>query len=209
MLAQLIVAVDYVAVAVFAVTGALVASRKQLDIIGFLWLAIVTGVGGGTVRDLLLDLPVFWIKNPGYIVVAAAAAILVYLTAHMPRSRYQLILWLDAIGLAFYAVLGAEKALVAGAAPLIAVVMGMITASLGGIIRDVLGHEPSILLKKEIYITAALAGATVYVTALGLTLPAIAAAVLGAAAAFGLRSGAILKGWSLPTYRSRPGREVD
>lgn len=207
MLAQILLAFDYLAVAVFAVTGALTASRKQMDVIGFLWLAIVTGVGGGTVRDLLLDQPVFWIRSPSYILVASAAALVVYFTAHIPNSRYKLILWLDAIGLAFVTVLGAEKALAANAAPVIAVVMGTITASLGGIIRDILGHEPSILLKKEIYITAALAGAVAYVAALGLGAPPPVAAVAGALAAFLLRAGAIARGWSLPTYRARPGRE--
>jgi len=207
MLAQILLAFDYLAVAVFAVTGALTASRKQMDVIGFLWLAIVTGVGGGTVRDLLLDQPVFWIRSPSYILVASAAALVVYFTAHIPNSRYKLILWLDAIGLAFVTVLGAEKAIAAGAAPVIAVVMGTITASLGGIIRDILGHEPSILLKKEIYITAALAGAVAYVAALGLGSPPPVAAVAGALAAFLLRAGAIARGWSLPTYRARPGRE--
>ncbi|HRK17589.1 MAG TPA: trimeric intracellular cation channel family protein [Hyphomicrobiaceae bacterium] len=207
MLAQILLAFDYLAVAVFAVTGALTASRKQMDVIGFLWLAIVTGVGGGTVRDLLLDQPVFWIRSPSYILVASAAALVVYFTAHIPNSRYKLILWLDAIGLAFVTVLGAEKALAVGAAPVIAVVMGTITASLGGIIRDILGHEPSILLKKEIYITAALAGAVAYVAALGLGAPVPVAAVVGAATAFLLRAGAIARGWTLPTYRARPGRE--
>lgn len=208
MLAQILLAFDFAAVAVFAITGALTASRKQLDIIGFVWLAIVTGVGGGTVRDLLLAQPVFWIGTPVYILIAAAAAVLVYFTAHIPSSRYRLILWLDAVGLAFVTVLGAEKALVAGASPVIAVVMGTITASLGGIIRDVLGHEPSILLKKEIYISAALAGSVVYVAALGVGAPAPLAAIVAALSAFALRAGAIILGWTLPTYRARPGREV-
>lgn len=208
MLAQSLTTLDYIAVAVFAITGALTASRKELDLIGFLWLAIVTGIGGGTFRDLLLQKPVFWIIEPTYIVIASLAAVLVYLTAHIPQSRYQWILWLDAIGLAFVTIVGADKAINAGASPIIAVIMGMLTASLGGIIRDILGHEPSILLKREIYISAALAGAIVYVVLLTFSVPQIFAALLGAMTTFILRAGAITRGWSLPTYRRRPGREV-
>ena len=207
MLPQALTLIDFLAVAVFATTGALTASRKELDIIGFLWLAIVTGIGGGTFRDLLLGQPVFWIKEPAYIVIASAAALLVYVTAHIPQSRYIWILWLDAIGLAFVTILGADKALSVGASPIIAVVMGMLTASLGGIIRDILGHEPSILLKREIYISATIAGAVCYVGALTLGVPQIAAVILGAAVTFALRAGAIVRGWSLPTYRARPGRD--
>lgn len=207
MLAQSLTTLDYIAVAVFAITGALTASRKELDLIGFLWLAFVTGIGGGTFRDLLLQQPVFWIKEPTYIIVATVAAVVVYFTAHIPQSRYKWILWLDAIGLAFVTIVGADKAITAGASPVIAVVMGMLTASLGGIIRDILGHEPSILLKREIYISAALVGAIVYVATLSIGAPQILGALLGAVATFALRAGAITRGWSLPTYRPRPGRD--
>lgn len=199
-------AIDLIAVAVFAITGALTASRKQLDIVAFIWLGVVTGVGGGTLRDLLLGVPVFWVQQPAFVVVSAAVAALVFFVAHIPQSRYRVLLWLDAVGLAFVSVAGAEKALAAGAGPTIAVVMGIITAAVGGIVRDVLGQEPSILLKKEIYITAALLGAVAYVAALGAGAPVPAAQALGIVLAFGLRALAISRGWSLPTYRTRPGR---
>jgi uncharacterized membrane protein YeiH len=204
--------IDLIAVAVFAVTGALTASRKQLDVVAFVWLGVVTGVGGGTLRDLLLGVPVFWIRQPAFVLVSTAASVLVFFFAHMPLSRYRVILWLDAVGLAFVAVAGAEKALTAGAGATIAVVMGVITAVVGGIVRDVLGQEPSILLRKEIYITAALLGAVTYVLALGLGGTQALAQMLGIASAFVLRALAIVRGWSLPTYRARPGRteaEID
>jgi uncharacterized membrane protein YeiH len=201
--------IDLVAVAVFAVTGALTASRKEMDIIGFIWLGVVTGVGGGTLRDLLLGLPVFWVREPAFVLVSAAVAALVYFVAHIPQSRYRVLLWLDAVGLAFVAVAGAEKALAAGAGATIAVVMGVITAAVGGIVRDVLGQEPSIILKREIYVTAALLGAVAYVAALGVGATPVAAQALGIALAFGLRALAIARGWSFPTYRARPGRTED
>jgi uncharacterized membrane protein YeiH len=104
------VALDWLGVIAFAVTGALAASRKEMDVIGFIVLGTVTGIGGGTLRDLLLGLPVFWIREPAYLVACALVSVLVFFAAHNPRSRYRFLLWLDAIGLALFAVTGAEKA---------------------------------------------------------------------------------------------------
>ena len=162
-LANVQLAVDLMAAAVFAVTGALVASRKQMDIVGFLWLGVVTGIGGGTVRDLLISAPVFWVRDPSPVIACLAAAVAVYFTAHHLSSRYRAILWLDALGLSLATIAGTAKALDAGTGALVAVVMGVITAAVGGIIRDVLGQEPSIILRREIYVTASLLGAIVFV----------------------------------------------
>lgn len=192
------IVIDLVAVAVFAVTGALSASRRGMDVIGYLWLGAVTGVGGGTVRDLLIGQPVFWVREPNYVIVAAVAALLVYFIAHLPRSRYRVILWLDAVGLALVSVAGAAKALSSGTGPAVAVVMGMITATLGGIFRDILAHQPSILLAREIYVTASLVGSGVYVAAMAAGASGWIAATAGMAAAFGLRAGALARGWTLP-----------
>src|SRR5882672_6162716 len=159
-----ITTLDWFGVAVFAVTGALLASRKQMDIFGFALLGTATGVGGGSVRDILLgNLPVFWIQQPLYVAICVTVSAVVFFTAHIPESRYRLLMWLDAVGLAFFCVVGASKGLEAGAGPIIAVVMAVITASFGGIIRDVIGGESPFLLRKEIYVTAALAGALVFV----------------------------------------------
>jgi uncharacterized membrane protein YeiH len=204
-----IVVLDYAGIAVFAATGALSASRKELDIIGFLFLAAITGVGGGTVRDLILGVPVFWVVNHDYLAVCAAVALIVYFTAHRIESRYKLLLWLDAVGLAAYAVYGAWKGLVVtGSAP-VAIVTGMLTATLGGILRDQIAGEPSVLMRQEIYVTAAMAGAVAF-SILGIAgLPTVAAALAAFAIAFLIRAGAIRYGWSIPTYRSRPGRRPE
>ena len=146
---------DFLGVALFAATGALAASRKQLDIIGFLFLAGITGTGGGTVRDLILGVPVFWVQQQAYILVCAATAVGVYFTAHLIESRYRLLLWLDAVALAAYGVFGAYKGLMVTGSPTVALVMGMITGTLGGILRDVLAGEPSVLLRQEVYVAAA------------------------------------------------------
>lgn len=103
MLEWVITTLDWFGVAVFAVTGALVASRKEMDIFGFALLATVTGVGGGTVRDLVLGLPVFWVKQPAYVAICIAVSVVVFFTAHIPESRYRLLMWLDAMGRRFSA----------------------------------------------------------------------------------------------------------
>lgn len=200
---------DLVAAAVFAVTGALVASRKQMDVVGFMWLGVVTGVGGGTVRDLLLGVPVFWVRDPAPVVACLIASTVAFFTAHLVQSRYRLILWLDAVGLALVTIAGTAKGLDNGAGPVVAVVMGVVTAAVGGIIRDVLGHEPSIILRREIYVTASVVGAVSYVGLTGFGVERTLAALAGGFAAFLVRSLAMSLGWSLPTYRSRPGREID
>ena len=201
---------DYCGVAVFAATGALAASRKQLDIIGFIFLAILTGVGGGTIRDLMLGAtPVFWVGQPGYLTVATVTAVLVYFTAHRVWSRYIVLLWLDAIGLAAYCVIGAAKGLALGAPPLIAVVTGVMTATFGGILRDIVAGEPSVLLRPEVYVTAALTGSAAYVGLSSLDAPNAVAALAAMALAFAVRGGALAFGWTFPVYKARAGRELE
>lgn len=206
---NLVTFLDYSGVAVFAATGALSASRKQMDIIGFLFLAGVTGIGGGTFRDLILDVPVFWIANHDYVLVCAAIAVLVFFTAHRVESRYKLLLWLDAIGLAAFAVMGAAKGLMVTGSPVIAIIMGVLTATFGGILRDILAGEPSVLLRPEVYVTAALAGAGVYTLGDLAALPPIVCQLGGFIAALAVRGGAIRFGWRIPPYKSRPGRRPE
>jgi len=201
---------DYLAIAVFAATGALSASRKQLDIVGFIFLASVTGIGGGTFRDLILgQAPVFWVRNPNYLFVCFASAIVVYFTAHRFEYRYRLLMWLDAIGMSAYAALGASKGLAATGSAEVAIVTGMLTAAFGGILRDILAGEPSVLLRPEIYISAAMAGAAVYTAADMLGAGQIAAFVLAMLVAFVIRGGALIFGWTFPVYKARPGRHPD
>ena len=201
-----IVFLDYAGVALFAATGALAASRKQLDIIGFLFLGAVTGIGGGTARDLILGVPVFWIEQHYYIAVCAATAVAVYFTANLIESRYRMLLWLDAIALSAYAVFGAYKGLMVADSAVVAVVMGMITGTLGGIFRDVLAREPSVLMRQEIYVAAALAGAVSFVATQGAGFSLTWAAGIAFFLALAARSGALVFGWTLPAYRSRPER---
>jgi uncharacterized membrane protein YeiH len=195
-------ALDYLGVFVFAATGALAAAQKKHDIITFAFFAAVTGIGGGTLRDLLIAAPVFWVKDAGYLLACGAATVLVWLIGGR-LARLRALLWLDAAGLAAYCVLGAAKALALGVAAPVAVVMGVLTACFGGVIRDVLAGEPSILLRREIYATAALAGASVFVAAAIAGAPEFAALAMGGLVALGVRAGAIVFGWTLPGFRDR------
>lgn len=197
---------DWAGVALFAATGALAASRRQLDIIGFVFLATITGIGGGTARDLILGVDVFWIRQSSYIMICVATAVCVYFTAHLLESRYRLLLWLDALGLAAYGVYGAYKGLAVTGSPVIAIVMGMLTGTLGGILRDIIAGEPSAVMRRDIYITAALIGAGGYVMAAEAGVLAPLPSVIGFVLAFGVRSGALAFGWTMPSYKSKPGR---
>ncbi|WP_430241436.1 trimeric intracellular cation channel family protein [Neorhizobium sp. DAR64861/K0K2] len=207
---SLLMILDYAGIAVFAATGALAASRKELDLIGFLFFAAVTGLGGGTVRDIILGrTPVFWVLDPTYILICVVTGVVVYLTAHRVEWRYRLLIWLDAVGLAAYSVLGAAKGLAATGSPTIAIITGALTAAFGGILRDLLVNEPSVLLRSEIYITASIAGAAAFTAAQALGFPQYVSSGVGVLVAFALRGGAIHYGWTLPRYKSRPGRPAD
>ncbi len=203
-------ALDWLGVIVFAISGALVASRKQMDVVGFALLGTVTGIGGGTLRDLLLAQgPVFWVREPTYLILCVVVSCAVFFTAHIPQSRYRVLLWFDALGLALFAVAGAERALIAGSGPVVAVAMGVITATFGGIIRDVLGNESPVVLSREIYVTAALIGASMFIVLSGFGLARESALGAGLLAGLVVRGMALRRGWSLPRYRERPGRTLD
>ena len=197
----------WLAVAVLAVAGALSASRKQLDPVGFMLVACLCAFGGGTVRDVILNQPVFWLAVPAMVGLAAGLAILVFFTAHLLERRFVVLLWADAVGLGLFAVLGAEAAQRAGATPWVAVLMGTVTATFGGVLRDIVCAEVPLILRREIYATAAALGAVVFIllqeAGTGRTVAVSAGILVG----FGARAAAIATGWSLPAYRARPGRD--
>ncbi len=205
---SLITLLDLTSVMVFALTGALVASRAQLDVVGFCFFANLTAVGGGTVRDVLLDRnPVFWMAQPAYLGVACAAALVVFFTAHLIESRYRLLLWLDACALAMAVAAGSGVAQSLEQPAPVVVVMGMITGCLGGLMRDVVSNEVPLVLKQgELYVTCAFAGSTATVIASAFDFGDGMAALACAVVTFTLRAGSMYFGWCLPVYRSRPPR---
>ena len=190
---------DLAGTAVFALTGALLAARLRQTFVTMSFFALVTGVGGGSVRDLLIGAPVFWVRDPWVAPVCLGVALAAWFT---PRKWWEgkLLEWADAAGLAAYTVLGTAKALAFGLPLVPAMLMGVITGCVGGIIRDVLAGRPSIIMRPEIYVTAAALSAGL--CALGQTLGAPRELIwpLAALAGFGLRGMAIAKGLSLPAY---------
>lgn len=206
--ATLILFLDYGSVLVFALTGALVASRAQLDPVGFIFMAALTAVGGGTLRDLLLGRDtVFWVDQPAYVLMAAAAALVVFWTAHLFESRYQLLVWLDSVALSVAAAAGAGVAMEGGFGPVIIVIMGVFTGTFGGLMRDVVSNEVPLVLKQgQLYLTAAFGGALTAAVLAWLDAPRGTALIACAIVVWVLRAGSLLRGWKLPVYRPRPPR---
>lgn len=201
-LAAVLPVIDAVGMVAFAISGALAGARKRMDLVGLIMLAAVTGLGGGTLRDVLLGrLPLFWLRAPELLATTTAAAILVFFLAPRVRLSGRLLLWADALGMALYAVLGAEIALLAGADAWAAMLLGMVTATFGGIARDILCAEVPLILQREIYALAALAGAGLFVLLRlnGVWRETALLAAMGLA--FGIRGLALARGWSLPPYR--------
>lgn len=198
---------DFASVLVFALTGALVASRAQLDIVGFAFMAALTGLGGGTLRDLLLDRTPIWIANPTYLGLAVGAAVLVFFTAHRLESRYRAILWLDAAALAVAVAAGAGIAWDLGLNASTVLVMGVATGCAGGLMRDVVANELPLVLKQgEPYVTCALVGSLALILAESFGLSSGKGLMICALTTFVLRAGSLHFDWHIPVYKSRPPR---
>src|SRR6476469_8568033 len=185
-----LVLLDIFGIAVFAVSGALLAAENRQTLVTFIFFAVVTGVGGGTLRDLLIGAPVFWVHRNSTLLLCIGAALLVWLTSRR-RFAGQALLWFDAAGLAADSTYGAAKALAFGVAPVPAFAMGVLTACVGGIIRDVLAGKPSILMRPELYVTAAALSSGLFVGLELVGVPMWIAALVATPAGFGLRGMAI------------------
>jgi uncharacterized membrane protein YeiH len=191
---------DIAGLSVFAVSGVLVAVRKRVDFVGACFFALVTAVGGGTLRDLLIDAPVFWMHDASPVILCVAIAVAAWLVPlrWWPERALE---WFDAAGLAAYSVYGASKAMQFGVSPVSAVAAGVITACVGGVIRDITVGVPSILMRHELYVTAALAASVLFVALSGIGLLAPWPAVVGVIAGFALRGAAIRWKLALPPHR--------
>ena len=194
---------ELLGVAVFAVSGALAAGRKQLDLLGVVVIAVATAIGGGTIRDVLLDRhPVVWIDEPNYLVVATAAALFTIVFVRLRRPPRNSLQIADALGLALFTVSGAQIAEREQLAPVIVVLMGTITGVAGGVVRDVLSAEiPLILRRGNLYASAAIAGASAYLLLERVGLPRQAAALAGMVTVAALRFAAIVWGLRLPVFK--------
>ncbi len=191
---------DVVGIFVFAISGALAAVRSGMDLFGIMVMSLMPAVGGGTLRDLILDQPVFWVEGTQTIYIAfAAAGLTFFFSKYLAGRRLTWLTWADAVGLALFCVVGAEKALAVTGSMLIATMMGVVTGAAGGIIRDIICNEIPLVMKKgEIYATAAFLGAGSFclLTYFGVSGPVALWLAMGAA--FLARAGGILKGWTLP-----------
>lgn len=193
---------ELLGVAVFAISGALAAGRKHLDLLGVVVISVVTAIGGGTLRDVLLDRhPVFWIENPIYLKVILGSALLTVLYAKFFQPPHRSLLVADALGLALFSISGAQIAEQAGLANSIVVVMGTITGTVGGVVRDILLADiPVILRRGRIYATAAIAGIAAYLALQAMGLDQSLAAIIGMGIVALLRLAAIIWGLMLPIF---------
>lgn len=200
-LSALIGVLDLVGIAVFALTGALLAAKLRQTFVTMAFFALVTGVGGGSVRDLLIGAPVFWVRDPWVAPVCMGVALVGWFTPHSWWEK-PVLEWADAAGLGAYAVLGTAKALAFGVTPVPAVLMGVITGCVGGIIRDVLAGRPSILMRPELYVTAAALSSVICAGGAALGLANGMVWPVAALAGFGLRGAAIWWQLGLPVYQA-------
>lgn len=195
---------DLLGIAVFAISGALVAGRKRMDVFGIVMVAIATAIGGGTIRDVILGIhPVFWIAEPIYVVVAALGALGAFVASPSIRFPLRPLLLFDAFGLAFYTVLGCQRTLETGVSTVIVVLMGMLTGVAGGIVRDLLCGEIPLIFRAELYATASLIGATLFAAMIELGVEMRVASVIAIAVGLLVRLAAIRWRLSLPVFRQR------
>jgi uncharacterized membrane protein YeiH len=199
---------DLVAVFVFALSGAMAADRRRMDLFGFIVIALLPALGGGTLRDIIIDAPVFWLTDPAYLLMSLVAAVLTFIAADAINRAGQWLVWADAVGLSLFCVLGAAKTLALGHGGVIALFMGVMTAVVGGIIRDVVCNEVPLILRQDVYATAAFIGAAAYVGLVSAGLDSAAAIGIGALACFAVRGAALIWNLSLPRRGGPPDADA-
>jgi len=199
---------DLIGTAVFAITGALAAGKKKMDIFGVVVLGCVTALGGGTLRDVILDIrPVFWISDPLYLVVAMLAAIGTLILARNLRLPSMLLMYADAVGLAVFTVIGFQKGFQATHTYSIAIVMGVTTGVAGGIIRDVLAGEIPLILRQEIYASASLGGAVLFALLSHFNLASSFTVSVAVLTTLAIRLAALHWNLTLPIFRLKDERK--
>lgn len=199
---------SYIGTAVFGLSGGLTAARRGMDLFGFVVIAMVTGTGGGTMRDLLLGIgPVTWVRDPSFLIVAALAGALAFfgapLLARLDVPRRGVLVWADAVGLAIFAVSGTQLAMTYDVPAVSAVLLGALTAVGGGVLRDLLSDTMPLILHKDLYATAAVAGSIAVLVLDRIGADPVTLTIIATLIGFGVRAYGILSGWSLPQYRQR------
>jgi uncharacterized membrane protein YeiH len=203
---QVIYVLDLFGVAVFAVSGSLAAGRKHMDVFGVVVLGLVTALGGGTLRDTLLDSgPVFWIRDPVYLLVSVVFSLLTFFAAKFFSSHRLGLLVSDAFGLALFTAIGTSIGLMTTDAKSVAIIMGVMTGTAGGMVRDILSAEVPLILRREIYATAALCGSFIYVVLKSAGLPDQRCLIASVAVTLLIRLAAIRWGLALPVLHADDG----
>lgn len=198
----LIILFDYLGTFAFAVSGGLAAAEKKLDLFGALFLGFVTAIGGGTTRDMMIgNTPVSWLQDPAYFYIIVVAVSLTCLFTKTILRFSKALFFFDTIGISVFTIIGIQKGVHAGIHPPLAVMMGILTAVMGGIIRDVLCNEIPLIFHKEIYATACLAGGVLFVLFVFLNVPEPFTALIAAGVIFTIRSLSVRKGWELPRFK--------
>ena len=200
---------EMVGTAVFAITGVLAVTRRGLDVFGALVLGIVTALGGGTVRDLIIGAKPFWINDFNYVWAAAVGALAAFWIGSLFRDVYRGLLYLDAVGAALFAVTAADKVLSLNLGAPVAVTMGVLTGIGGGLIRDVLAGRPTLLMSREIYATPILLGCVAFVLLRGVSPSVPYASVIAFAIIFGIRALAIYRHLEMPSWLTHRERSPD
>ena len=187
-----ILAITYFGDVVFAVSGALTAARQRMDVLGFILIGTITGIGGGTTRDLLLGRTVWWTQDPLELILCVAASLITFFFIKSDISNRKSMVWADTLGLSVFGVVGCHIALGFGAPFVIAVFMGMVTATGGGVIRDTITNQLPMIMRGQLYATAALIGSLGYAGLRHIGVPEIPSELVACLAAFGLRAAAII-----------------
>ena len=193
--------ITLVAVIVSSASGVLKAGFKQFDLFGVIIIAIATGLGGGSLRDMLLDLDVFWISDQVFFIASLSSAVVIFITARLIVISPKFFLIPDAAGLATFSIAGTLVSLIAGAPPLVASFMGVMTGSMGGIFRDILCNEPPVVFQGPLYATISWIGSLLFIGLLSLHLEATLAAIVSGLSIFIARLIAIRFNLRLPMFR--------
>lgn len=204
---QLLYILDLFGVSVFAISGALVAGRKSLDLLGVVIIAVVTAVGGGTTRDVLLNRhPIFWIDDPTYLTVILISAVVTIWYTQYQEPPEKALLTADALGLAVFTITGAQAAQAVIHSGVIVVIMAAITGTVGGLIRDVLSNDIPMIMRRDIYATAVLAGASTYLLLQFINVESTVSIIISMLVVINLRFAAIQWDWHLPRFKLGNGQ---
>ncbi|MCQ2959191.1 MAG: trimeric intracellular cation channel family protein [Bacteroidales bacterium] len=198
---EIILFCDYLGTFAFAISGALRAARKKFDLFGGLFLGFVTAIGGGTLRDMMLNIEVAWLHNIWYFYLVIIAVAFTFLFRKTIEKYSKTLFLFDTIGISVFTIIGMQKGLAMDIHPILAVMMGILTAVFGGIVRDMMCADVPLIFRKQIYATACLMGGLVYLLLIWVNCPEFFAILVASSIIFMVRTVSVMKNWSLPRFK--------